>query len=73
MSSFSNIPPYAYLGGFLGVVIVLLNGVVTPKLSSFYMMLLIFIAQLFTGLVIDYFKSKSNSCELDMYSKTKNI
>lgn len=48
-----DIPFYAYLGGLLGVVIVILNSVITPKMSSFYATLIIFIGQLFTGILID--------------------
>lgn len=53
-SSLNGIPFYAYLGGFLGVIIVILNSVVTPKMSSFYVTLLVFIAQLFSGIAIDW-------------------
>lgn len=53
-SSLNGTPFYAYLGGFLGVIIVILNSVVTPKMSSFYVTLLVFIAQLFSGIAIDW-------------------
>ncbi|AOR23422.1 DMT family transporter [Clostridium taeniosporum] len=53
-TSLNNIPFYAYLGGFLGVSIVILNSVVTPKMSAFYVTLLIFVAQLFTGIALDW-------------------
>ena len=39
LSSLNGIPFYAYLGGFLGVIIVILNSVVTPKMPSFYVAL----------------------------------
>lgn len=54
ISSFKNVPIYGYLGGILGVMIVILNSVVSPKLSAFYVTLLIFIGQLFTGIAIDW-------------------
>lgn len=54
ISSFKSVPFYGYLGGLLGMIIVILNSVVTPKLSSFYVTLLVFIGQLFTGLFIDW-------------------
>ena len=54
LSSLNGIPFYAYLGGFLGVIIVILNSVVTPKMPSFYVSLFVFIAQLFTGVAIDW-------------------
>ena len=57
LSSLKTVPFYGYLGGILGVSIVILNSVVTPKLSAFYVTLLIFIGQLFTGIVIDWIVS----------------
>ena len=54
LSSLNGIPFYAYLGGFLGVIIVILNSVVTPKMPSFYVTLFVFTAQLFTGVSIDW-------------------
>lgn len=52
-SNFSNTPIWAYLGGLIGVIIVILSSVVTPKMSVFYISLIIFIGQLFTGIIID--------------------
>lgn len=54
LNQFHNIPFYAYLGGILGVIVVILSSVVTTKMSSFYITLIIFIGQLFTGIIIDY-------------------
>ncbi|MCL2079164.1 MAG: DMT family transporter [Oscillospiraceae bacterium] len=47
----SNI--YIYLGGILGVGVVLLSNIVVVKISSFYLTLLIFIGQVFSGILID--------------------
>lgn len=52
-TNLQSLPFYAYLGGVLGVIIVALNSIVTPKISSFYVTLFIFITQLFTGFIID--------------------
>lgn len=52
-SQLGSIPIWAYLGGVLGIVIVIFSSVVTPKMSSFYITLLIFIGQLFSGIIID--------------------
>lgn len=52
-NNFSNIPFYAYFGGILGIGIVILNSVITPKMSSFYATLIIFVGQLFTGILLD--------------------
>lgn len=52
---FMGIPLWAYLGGILGVGIVVLSSYLTHKVSVFYLTLLIFIGQLITGVLIDYF------------------
>ena len=53
LNQFYNIPFWAYLSGVLGIVVVILSSVVTPKMSSVYITLIIFIGQLFTGILID--------------------
>lgn len=53
-STFSALPWWAYFGGMLGVIVVALSSFLTPKISSFYMTLFIFIAQLFAGGLIDF-------------------
>lgn len=53
LSQFYNIPFWAYLGGVLGIAVVILSSVVTSKMSTFYITLIIFIGQLFTGIIID--------------------
>ncbi|WMJ87223.1 DMT family transporter [Anaerocolumna sp. MB42-C2] len=61
-SVFRNIVPlWAYLGGLAGVVIIMASNYITPRLSAFYITLLIFIGQLFTGIMIDYFILKEVS------------
>ena len=50
-----KIPIWAYLGGLAGVLVIVLSTYITPKISSFYLTLLIFIGQLFIGIIIDYF------------------
>jgi len=44
---------YIYLGGALGVTVVFLSNVVVAKISAFYLTLLIFIGQVFSGVLID--------------------
>lgn len=53
LSQLSTLPFWAYLGGALGIIIVILSSVVTPKMSSFYLTLIIFIGQIFSGIIID--------------------
>ena len=55
-SSFTNIPLWALLGGMIGVAVVASSNVVLPKIPTIYTTLLIFIGQLFTGILIDYFR-----------------
>jgi transporter family-2 protein len=50
-----TVPLWAFLGGLLGVAVVAISNLVTPKISAFYMSLIIFVGQLFTGIIIDYF------------------
>lgn len=56
-----SIPLWAYLGGLAGVFVVTLSSYVTPKISAFYLTLLIFIGQLFAGILIDYLTLKQLS------------
>lgn len=52
--SLTTVPWWAYLGGIIGIFIVMLSSYITPKISAFYLTILIFIAQLFVGMIIDY-------------------
>lgn len=55
VASFSMIPLWAFLGGLLGVIVVSASNIIIPKIPTIYTTLLIFIGQLFTGILIDYF------------------
>ena len=46
-------PWMAYLGGLVGVAVVSLQVFLSSKVSSFYLTLLIFVGQLFMGIIID--------------------
>lgn len=59
--SFGNLPLWAYLGGAVGVAVVALSNLVTPKISAFYLTLIMFVGQLFTGMLLDYFTSGTAS------------
>jgi transporter family-2 protein len=48
---------YIYFGGALGVCIVLASNLTVTKISAFYLTLLVFIGQVFSGRVIDIFIS----------------
>ncbi len=51
---FSKIPFWAYLGGVIGVMVVAMSNIIIPKIPAIYSTLLIFIGQLFAGIIIDY-------------------
>ena len=51
-SSYSA-PWYVYTGGLVGVAVVTLSSYLSGKVSSFYLTLLLFVGQLFTGIIID--------------------
>lgn len=57
INSLSKIPMWAYLGGVLGVMVVAASNIVIPKIPAIYTALLYFIGQLFTGILIDYFRN----------------
>ena len=48
-----NAPWYIYAGGLLGVAVVTLLSFLSSNVSSFYLTLLLFVGQLFTGIIID--------------------
>lgn len=50
-----SIPYWAYLGGLVGVIVVALSSIAAAKISAFYLTLIMFVGQLFAGILIDYF------------------
>ena len=56
-----SVPVWAYFGGLAGIVIILSSNYVTPRLSAFYVTLLVFFGQLVIGILIDYFILKQLS------------
>lgn len=48
-----NAPWFVYTGGLFGVAVVTLLSFLSSKVSSFYLTLLLFVGQLFTGIIID--------------------
>ncbi|MGH4123931.1 MAG: DMT family transporter [Clostridium sp.] len=57
IGNFTKIPLWAFLGGIIGVAVVASSNIVIPKIPTIYTTLLIFIGQLFTGILIDYFRA----------------
>lgn len=57
----SHIPLWAYLGGILGVAIIMISNYTTPRVPAFYLTLLVFLGQLAVGILIDWLVSKDFS------------
>jgi transporter family-2 protein len=55
---------YIYLGGVLGIGVVLVNNVIVLKISAFYLTLLIFVGQVFSGVVIDFLLAHAFSARI---------
>lgn len=56
---FIDFPIWALFGGLFGVFIVIISNLIIPKIPTIYSTLLIFIGQLFTGLLIDCFQANT--------------
>lgn len=54
-SALSKQSPYIYLGGALGVIGIFVANIITYRISSYKLTLLLFISQLFAGIIIDNF------------------
>ena len=52
---------YIYLGGILGVCVVLLSNITVAKISAFYLSLFLFTGQVFSGILIDVIISQTFS------------
>jgi len=55
---------FIYFGGVLGVCVVLLSNVTVTKISAFYLTLLIFIGQVFSGVIVDMIISQEVSIRI---------
>ncbi|MGL5435705.1 MAG: DMT family transporter [Lachnospiraceae bacterium] len=56
-----SIRPWIYLGGTLGVIVVLLCNITVPKVPAFRLTVLTFIGQIFTGIILDIITGNSHS------------
>lgn len=52
---------FIYFGGIFGIIVVLILNMTVSKISSFYVTLLLFIGQIFTGILLDVLLSKTYS------------
>lgn len=55
ISEMSKMPTYIFLGGALGVIVVISSNKIMPKIPVVYSTLLFFIGQIVAGIIIDYF------------------
>ena len=55
IETFSKIPFYIFLGGMIGVSVVYLSNIIIPKIPVVYSTLLLFVGQVVTGIIIDFF------------------
>ncbi|WP_097027991.1 DMT family transporter [Clostridium peptidivorans] len=60
-NNLGEVPFYGFLGGFIGVMVVATSNIIIPKIPAIYSALLIFIGQVFTGIIIDYIRLSSVS------------
>jgi len=44
---------YIYMGGVIGIVVIVLSNITVIKVSAFYLTLLVFVGQIATGVVVD--------------------
>ena len=51
---YGEIPLWAYTGGLIGVIVVMLSNYITLKVSAIYLTLLLFVGQLLVAIIIDY-------------------
>jgi len=55
---------YIYFGGVLGVCVILLGNITVVKVSAFYLTLLIFVGQVFSGVLVDIVISQEVSARI---------
>lgn len=60
----AEIPWWAYLGGIVGVIVVILTNYAVPKISAFQATLLIFVGQILAGIIIDMLTGATQSRQL---------
>ena len=57
------VPLWAYLGGLMGVVTVSVQSFVTPRMPAFQLTLILFVGQVFMGLVLDALSGAGGSAQ----------
>ena len=64
--SLKEVPLPYFLGGFIGIITTYLNNVIVPNVPAVYAVILVFLGQMLTSIIIDYFF-------LDIFSAGKLI
>ncbi|WP_242972940.1 DMT family transporter [Anaeromicrobium sediminis] len=54
MEKLINVPLWVYMGGILSIFVVSCSNIIISKIPAIYTTLLLFIGQLFMGIIIDY-------------------
>lgn len=57
----THVPLWAYIGGLLGIALIMSSNYITPRVPVFYLTLLVFLGQLAVGIFIDYWIAKDFS------------
>lgn len=60
-SAGGTVRPWIYFGGVLGVVVVMLLNIMVPKIPGFQLSLLLFVGQIFTGILLDVAAGSAHS------------
>lgn len=55
IETFEKMPFYIFLGGAIGVSVVYFSNIIIPKIPVVYSTLLLFVGQVVTGIIIDFF------------------
>ena len=55
-SVITKISPYLYLGALIGILVTALNGTIIRKIPAIYTTIIVFLGQISTGLLIDFFR-----------------
>lgn len=55
IGALTKMPLYIFLGGAIGVIIVYSSNIIIPKIPVVYSTLLLFVGQVVTGIIIDFF------------------
>ena len=57
------VPLWAYFGGLMGVITVSVQSFVTPRMPAFQLTLILFVGQVFMGLVLDALSGAGGSAQ----------